>query len=108
MAESTTPPPLPPETSAKFAEFARACKAAARAVALYPGSHPAIGVSLTRLVQATSRLAESGPFTLQVRMNSLLLNGAAPQRPDPAIGELADVLYRHTIGALTVNAAADA
>ena len=31
-----------------------------------------------------------------------------PQRPDPAIGELAEVLYRHMIGAMTVNAAADA
>ena len=31
-----------------------------------------------------------------------------PQQPDPAIGELAEVLYRHMIGAMTVNAAADA
>jgi hypothetical protein len=38
----------------------------------------------------------------------LLLDGAAAARPDPAIGELAEVLSRHTIGALTVNAAADA
>ena len=30
------------------------------------------------------------------------------QRPDPAIAELAEVLYRHMIGALTINAAADA
>ena len=108
MAESATPPLLAPETSAKFAEFARACKAAARAVALYPGSHPAIGASLSRLAQATTRLAETGPFTLQVRTNSLLLNGSLAQRPDPAIGELAEVLYRHMIGALTINAAADA
>jgi hypothetical protein len=108
MAESATPPLLAPETSAKFAEFARACKAAARAVALYPGSHPAIGASLSRLTEATIRLAESGPFTLQVRTNSLLLNGSLAQRPDPAIAELAEVLYRHMIGALTINSAADA
>src|SRR3954470_15354351 len=108
MAEPAAPPPLAPDTAAQFAEFARACKAAARAVALYPGSHPAIGSSLSRLVQATARLAGQGPFTLQVRTNSLLLSGAAPQRPLPAIGELANVLYRHLIGALTVNAAADA
>jgi hypothetical protein len=108
MPEPAAPPLLAPDATAKFAEFARACKAAARAVALYPGAHPAIGASLTRLVQATARLAETGPFTLQVRANSLLLNGAMPQRPDPAIAELAEVLYRHVIGAITVNAGADA
>lgn len=109
MAEPTPPPPpLAPEPAAKFAEFARACKAAARAVALYPASHPAIGVSLSRLTQATARLAESGPFKLDVRAESLLLDGHAAQRPDPAIAELAEVLYRHMIGALTVNGATDA
>jgi hypothetical protein len=108
MADPAKTPQLPPETSAAFAEFARACKAAARAVALYPGSHPAIGASLARLAQCTARLAEQGPFRLEIRAGSLLLNGNAAQRPDPAIGELAEVLSRHTIGALTVNAAADA
>ena len=100
------PPALAPELSTAFAEFARACKAAARAVALYPGTHPAIGVSLGRLVHATTRLAEKGPFQIQVRGISLLLGGAVCARPDPAIGELAEVLSRHTIGALTVNAEA--
>jgi hypothetical protein len=65
-------------------------------------------VSLTRLTQATAALAQSGSFKLDVRADSLLLDGQAPQRPDPAIGELADVLYRQMIGALTVNAAVDA
>jgi hypothetical protein len=108
MAEPASPAPLAPDAAAKFAEFARACKAAARAVALYPASHPAIGVSLSRLTQATARLAQAGSFRLDVRADSLLLDGQASQRPDPAIGELADVLYRHMIGALTVNAAVDA
>ena len=107
MPEPVAPPPLASDVTARFVEFARACKAAARAVALYPGTHPAIGVSLTRLVQAAQRLGDNAPFTLQVRATSLLLGGAAPQRPDPAIGELADVLYRQMIGALTVNPAAD-
>ena len=108
MPEPATPPTLAPDASVRFAEFARSCKAAARAVALYPGQHPAIGASLGRLSQATSHLAASGPFRLQVRADSLLLDGALPARPDPAIGELAEVLYRHMIGALTVNSGADA
>jgi hypothetical protein len=108
MPEPATPPLLAPEAAVIFAEFARACKAAARAVSLYPGSHPAIGVSLSRLAQATARLNATGPFQLQVRATSLLLDGALAPRPDPSIGELAEVLNRHMIGALTVNAAADA
>src|SRR5919107_4515218 len=85
MAETPPPAQLQPAAAARFAEFARACKAAARAVALYPGSHPAIGASLSRLTEATVRLAESGPFRLEVRADSLLLNGAVAPRPDPAI-----------------------
>lgn len=102
------PPPLDPESALRLAEFARTCKAAARAVALYPGSHPAIGSSLARLATATARLTDTGPCTLQVHADRLLLAGAAPAKPDPAIGELADVLHRHLIGGLTINAGADA
>ena len=108
MPDPVKPPTLGPDVAVKFAEFARSCKAAARAVALYPGSHPAIATSLSRLSQATSRLTAGGPFTLQVRADALLLDGALAPRPDPAVAELAEVLYRHVIGALTVNAAADA
>ena len=38
---------LDPDVAAQLAEFARACKAAARAVSLYPAAHPAIGATLT-------------------------------------------------------------
>ena len=109
MTTSTAapPPPLDPEAARRLAEFARACKAAARAVALYPGAHPAIGSSLARLAYATSKLTEQGSCTLQVNADRLLLGGAAAPKPDPAIPELADVLHRHAIGALTVNAGAD-
>ena len=103
-----TPPPLDAQTAYRLAEFARACKAAARAVALYPGSHPAIGASLGRLAAATVRLTEAGPCRLQIHADRLLIDGAAASKPDPAIPELAEVLHRHLIGALTINAGADA
>ena len=35
------PVPLAPEEGARLTDFARACKAAARAVMLYPAGHPA-------------------------------------------------------------------
>jgi HEAT repeat protein len=101
-------PPLEPALAAKLAEFARACKAAARAVALYPPSHPAIGTCLGRLAAATGKLTETGPCRLQIRPDLLLIDGAAAAKGDAAIPELAGVLYRHLIGGLTVNAGADA
>ena len=103
-----TPQTLTPETAARLAEFARACKAAARAVSLYPGNHPAIATSLGRLAEMTSRVTEGGPYRLQVHADTLLVGGAAPGKMDPAILELADVLYRHQIGGLTLNVGADA
>jgi hypothetical protein len=108
MADTTEPRVLPPDIAAALAEFARGCKAAARAVSLYPGQHPAIGTSLARLVEATARLTENGPLVLEVRSDALLLAGAAMPRTDQAVTELADLLHKHLIGALTVNAGVEA
>lgn len=108
MADTATGTALTPEAAARLAEFARACKAAARAVSLYPGNHPAIGVSLNRLAELTARVTEGGAYRLQVQANTLMIDGACAAKADPAITELADVLYRHQIGGLTLNVGADA
>lgn len=107
MSQPAAPPALAPDAAARLAEFARSCKAAARAVSLYPGAHPAIAASLARLAQATAAMTEHGPCRLQIRDGTLLLDGGAVPRPDPSIAELAEVLYRHLIGSLTVNVGAD-
>jgi hypothetical protein len=99
---------LDPETTARLADFARACKAAARAVSLYPAAHPAIGATLGRLTELTALLTSQGPFTVQVRPHTLVVRDAAPAKPDSAIVELADMLRRHLIGALTLNGGIDA
>jgi len=108
MAEPTRPPALAPDAAARLAEFARACKAAARAVSLYPGGHPAIGSTLGRLAQVTAALTESGPYRFQVMADTLIVGGAVPVKPDAAIAELADLLHRQLIGGVTLNAGADA
>ena len=107
---STTPTtePMPAERSGLLAEFARACKAAARAVSLYPGAHPAIGGSLSRLVSAAGRLTSDGRVVCSVHPDSLAIDGEAPVRPDPAIGELAALLHERLIGELTIQREADA
>src|SRR5687768_14323651 len=108
MAEPARPPALAPDAAARLAEFARACKAAARAVSLYPGGHPAIGVTLGRLAQVTAGLTESGPYRFQVTADTVLVGGAVPVKPDAAIVELADLLHRQLIGGVSLNAGADA
>jgi hypothetical protein len=106
MTDARTP--LDAVTSLRLAEFARACKAALRAVSLYPPAHPAIGTTLGRLAELTATLTVSGPFVLEVRPHAILVNNAAPAKPDSAIAELAEVLRRQLIGSLTLNAGANA
>jgi HEAT repeat protein len=106
MAETRTT--LDADTTAKLADFARAFKAAARAVSLYPTGHPAIGSTLGRLTELTAALTEAGPFTLEVRPHMLYVLNAAPAKPDASIVELSDLLRRQLVGSLTINAGADA
>jgi hypothetical protein len=98
---------LSPELTRTLTDFARACKAAARAVSLYPPSHPAIGTSLARLAETTEHAAAQGPFDVRVKPDGLLVGNAAPVRPDSAIAELAQLLHQHLIGQLVLSAGAD-
>ena len=62
----------------KLGEFARACKAAARAVALYPAAHPAIATTLARLVDLTSAANGSSALKITVLPTSLCSRAAHP------------------------------
>src|SRR6185369_15583244 len=84
------------------------CKAAARSVSLYPATLPAIQGALSRVVSASRRLTEAGNITIAVLPDALVIDGRAPARPDPSIGELADLLHDRLIGELRVEADADA
>lgn len=99
---------LDADMSNKLAEFARACKAALRAVSLYPSGHPAIGTTLGRLTELSAMLTAAGPFMLEVRPHTIHVGEAGPAKPDTAIVELSDVLRRQLVGTLTINAGANA
>ena len=101
------PPPLSVEQSARLLEFARACKAAARAVVLYPGGHPSIATTLGRIVNLTSPVHQSSPMRIQVLTNNLLLDGQSVARPDPAVADLAALLHAHLGGEIIVHAGGD-
>ena len=93
--------------AARLTDFARACKAAARAVVLYPAGHPAIAATLGRIAQITSAAGLPRPLRITVLPDGLLLDDQAPARPDAAVGELAALLHSHQIGELTVHAGGD-
>jgi len=93
---------MPLDQSTALAEFARACKSAARSVSLYPGTHPAIAVALSRVASASRRLAAAGAVTLGVHPDTLVMDSRLPGRPDPAISELAQLLHERLIGELRV------
>jgi len=98
-----TPAPLAPQDAARLTEFARAFKAAARAVVLYPAAHPAIAATLGRIVSLTASGSLAEPLRIGVLTDGLLVDGKAAARPDPAIAELAALLHDHLIGELTIH-----
>jgi hypothetical protein len=108
MAELTDAhAPLSAEEAARLTDFARACKAAARAVVLYPAAHPAIAATLGRIVQITSLEALPRPLRIGVLPDGLLLDDRPPLKPDAAVSELAVILHSHLIGQLIVHAGGD-
>src|SRR3954468_14659146 len=90
---SGAPAPLGAAETARLTEFARACKAAARAVVLYPSAHPAIAATLGRISQITSPAALPAPLRITVMPDTLLLDNRAPAKPDAALTELAVLLH---------------
>jgi hypothetical protein len=101
------PPALAPEDSARLIEFARACKAAARAVTLYPDGHPAIGSTLGRIAQLTSTTALPAPLHITVMPDTLRLDDRPLARPEAAVNELATLLHDHLIGQIVVHPGGD-
>ncbi len=108
MADTTKALALDAAQAARLTDFARACKAAARAVSLYPAAHPAIRHSLGKLVESAGCATATGAFNLRVQSGTLAVDGAKLDKPDQAVDELADLLHRHLIGGLVLHAGTDA
>ena len=103
MTVPTSAEPMPADQSTALAEFARACKSAARSVSMYPGTHPAIAVALSRVTSAGKRLTGGGDVTLGVHPDVIVVEGRVPARPDAAIGDLAALLHDRLVGELRVT-----
>ena len=100
--------PMPADLSARVAAFTRACKAAARSVALYPGEHPAVAAALEGVSAAAGAAAAHAPLQLAVLPDGLTVDGHGMARPESAVSDLAALLHRHQIGQLTIASQADA
>ncbi len=98
--DRAAPEPLPPEVATRLADLARSLKAAARAVGLYPPTHPAIRAATDRLLQAAR---EGGALAITVLPDTLLVDGRAVARPELAITEMAALLHEHLVGELRVD-----
>ena len=108
MAELTdVPAPLDARETAQLTDFARACKAAARAVLLYPTGHPAIAATLGRIASITGPPGLTTSLNIRVLPDGLLLDDRPPARPDTSLTELATLLHSHLIGEMTIHPGGD-
>ena len=98
---------LGPEETARVLELSRACKAAARAVLLYPPSHPAIAATVGRIVQTTSLEALGAPIKITVLPDGLRIDGRKPAREDQAVSDLAALLHDHLVGEIVIQPGGD-
>jgi hypothetical protein len=101
------PEPLAADVAQRLAEFARACKAATKIVALYPATHPSIQSALARIVDAGTQATANGPFAITVLPDNLLVGGRAAPRSEPAIVELSALLHQHRVGELSITGVLD-
>jgi HEAT repeat protein len=102
MATPPTTTPLATDDAARLTTFARACRAAARIVSLYPPSHPAILAALDRVGQASVGAMRGQPYTITVLPETLVVDGQHPPKPDQAVVELAALLRNHLVDELTL------
>lgn len=95
--------PLDGETTARLLAFARACRAAARAVALYPAEHPTVTATLAHVATVANQAAAGGELKLGIFPDTLTVGGRKPPRSDLAVTELAALLHTRQVGLLTIQ-----
>ncbi|MFO7694744.1 MAG: HEAT repeat domain-containing protein [Vicinamibacterales bacterium] len=107
-AENPALEPMAPDLAGRVTAFARACKAAARSVALYPGEHPAVAAALAAVTSAAEAATAGRHLPLAVRPDALTVEGRALARPDATVADFAALLHQHQVGQLTLLPQTDA
>ncbi len=101
MPVDASTPRLPQEPLVQ--EFARAFRAAARAVSFYPPSHQAAVSALEQVATAAHAAAGDGSLCLTILPKTLLARGVAIDASQTAVADVADICHRHGIGALSLD-----
>ena len=97
-ASATRPPNL-----THVLEFARAFRAAARAVAFYPASHQNVVSALEQVVAAARAATAHGPLCLTILPHACMAGGVPIDSSETVVADLAAVLHRHGVGALSLD-----
>ncbi len=91
----------------RIVDLARACKAAQRAVLLYPPSHPAIAATLARIVHTTSASALGGPTRITILPEDIRIDGRKLAKDDEAVSAFARLLHEHLVGEILIHPGGD-
>ena len=97
---ASTPRPL---NLTHVLEFARAFRAAARAVAFYPASHQNVVSALDLVVAAARAATAHGPLCLTILPHACMAGGVPIDSSETVVSDLAGVLHRHGVGALNLD-----
>ncbi|MDA1094265.1 MAG: HEAT repeat domain-containing protein [Acidobacteria bacterium] len=108
MPDVGTKEPLHPEAGARLIAFARVCAASVRALTLYPAAHPSVDTALSRLMECARVVTADEALRLTALPATLMIDGRAPAKTDPAVAELAAALHLHRVGGMTVRGAGKA
>ena len=100
--------PMAPDLAGRVTAFARACKAAARSVSLYPGEHPAVASALAAVTAAAEAATAGRALSLAILPDGLTVEGRGLARPDTKVADFAALLHQHQVGQLTLMPQTDA
>ena len=72
---------------------------------MYPPGHPALAPALAKVVvRLSSLLSLRGDLVIAVARDQLIIEGVATDREHPLLRGLAERMYRHELGLMTLSA----
>lgn len=95
--------PAQPANETHVLEFARAFRAAARAVGFYPPSHQNVVSALDQVMAAAAAATARGALCLTILPQGFLAGGVPIDTSETVVAELALLCHRHGVGALNLD-----
>ncbi|NNK48940.1 MAG: hypothetical protein HKP01_08720 [Gemmatimonadetes bacterium] len=91
--------------SGELADLLIDLSAAFQKHSMYPAGHPALGPALRKVVvRLSSLLSLRGDLVIAVARDQLIIEGVATDREHPLLRGLAERMYRHELGLVTITA----